>query len=87
MFAMTVEDVFFIKQRGVVATGRVASGSLRVGDEVRVNGGSALRVDGIEAFRKRLTEAVVGDNIGVLFTGIEKSQVNRGDVLSAPTVI
>ena len=87
MFRLTVEDVFAIKGRGVVATGRVEGGSLRVGDEVNVNGGNAIRVDGTEAFRKELTEATVGDTIGVLFSGPDRAQLNRGDVLSAPTVL
>lgn len=52
MFRMTVQDVFFIRNRGLVATGRVEHGELRVGDEVRINEGSAVRVDAIEAFRK-----------------------------------
>jgi elongation factor Tu len=86
MFRMVVEDVFVIRRRGVVATGRVESGQLRVGDEVRVNGGLALTVDGIEAFRKSLDEANPGDNIGVLFKGAERHQVNPGDVLAAPSV-
>jgi translation elongation factor EF-Tu-like GTPase len=55
MFRTTIEDVFFILGRGAVATGRVESGQLRVDDEVRVNGGLAVTVDGIEAFRKKLT--------------------------------
>lgn len=53
MFRMTVQDVFFIRNRGLVATGRVEHGELRVGDEVRINEGSAVRVDAIEAFRKK----------------------------------
>jgi translation elongation factor EF-Tu-like GTPase len=87
MFRMTIEDVFFIRGRGTVATGRVESGQLRVGDEVRVNGGLALTVDGIEAFRKRLTEANPGDTIGVLFSAVVRSQLNRGDVLTAPFLV
>jgi translation elongation factor EF-Tu-like GTPase len=82
-FRMTVEDVFVIKNRGVVATGRVESGVLRVGDTVQINGGPGAQVDAIEAFRKKLDEAIVGDNIGVLFKGIDKSQIDRGAVLSA----
>jgi len=82
-FRMTVEDVFVIKNRGVVATGPVDSGVLRVGDTVYINGGPGVRVDGIEKFRKTLDEATVGDNIGVLFKGIDKSQIDRGAVLTA----
>jgi translation elongation factor EF-Tu-like GTPase len=87
MFRMTIEDVFAIRGRGTVATGRVESGQLRVGDEVRVNGVLSVRVDGIEAFRKTLNEANVGDNIGVLFKSLERSQLDRGDVLTAPSVV
>ena len=87
MFRMTIEDVFAIRGRGTVATGRVESGQLRVGDEVRVNGVLSVRVDGIEAFRKTLDQANVGDNIGVLFKSLERSQLDRGDVLTAPSVV
>jgi translation elongation factor EF-Tu-like GTPase len=87
MFRMTIEDVFAIRGRGTVATGRVESGQLRVGDEVRVNETFAVTVDAIEAFRKQLTEANVGDTIGVLFKNLEKSQLNRGDVLSSGVTI
>jgi elongation factor Tu len=87
MFRMTVEDVFTITGRGTVATGRVESGQLRVGDEVRVNDTLTVRVDAIEAFRKKLTEANVGDNIGVLFKSLKRSELNRGDVLSSGVTI
>jgi translation elongation factor EF-Tu-like GTPase len=83
-FKMTVEDVFVIRNRGVVATGRVESGGLRVGDTVHINSGAAVRVDGIEMFRKSIDEARTGANIGVLFRDIEKSQLDRGAVLTAP---
>lgn len=83
MFRMTVEDVFVIRNRGVVATGRVQSGALQVGDTVQIDGTHEARVDGIEIFRKSIDEANVGDNIGVLFRGIEKSQLGRGSVLTA----
>jgi translation elongation factor EF-Tu-like GTPase len=84
MFRMTIEDVFVIKRRGTVATGRVEAGQLRVGDHVQLNDATILKVDGIEAFRKILDVANVGDNVGVLFRG--QVQLQRGDVLSAPTV-
>jgi elongation factor Tu len=87
MFRMTIEDVFAIRGRGTVATGRVESGRLRVGDEVRVNDTIAVTVDGIEAFRKELTEAGPGDNIGVLFRSLKRDQLNRGDVLTAPFLV
>lgn len=80
---MTVEDVFVIKNRGVVATGRVESGILRVGDEVSINGGPGVRVDAIEQFRKQRDEATAGENVGVLMRSIDKSGLNRGDVLTA----
>jgi elongation factor Tu len=82
-FRMTVDDVFVIKNRGVVATGRVESGALRVGDTVYINGGPGVAVDAIEMFRKQLDEAAAGDNIGVLFKKLEKSQIDRGAVLTA----
>ena len=80
---MTVEDVFVIRNRGVVATGRVESGTLRVGDTVQIDGTLGTRADGIEIFRKPIDAATAGDNIGVLFRGIEKSQLARGSVLTA----
>jgi elongation factor Tu len=70
-----------------VVTGRVESGSLRVGDEVRVNDTLVATVDGIEAFRKKLSEATAGDTIGVIFRTLERSQLNRGDVLTAPMLV
>jgi elongation factor Tu len=84
---MTIEDVFSIRGRGTVATGRVESGQLRAGDEVRVNDTRTVTVRGIEAFRKKLTEANVGDNNGVLFRTLERSELNRGDVLTAPNLV
>ena len=83
MFRMTVEDVFAIRNRGIVATGRVESGTLRVGDTVQIDGTLEARVDAIEVFRKSIDEANVGENIGVLFKGVEKSQLDRGSVLTA----
>ena len=80
---MTVEDVFVIKNRGVVATGRVESGVLRVGDTVNIDGGSGVRVDAIEIFRKSIDEANVGQHIGVLFKKIDRSEIDRGAVLTA----
>ena len=64
MFAMTVEDVFVVKGRGVVATGRIQNGSVQVGDEVTVNGGVTLRVEAIEAFRKKITVATAAASPG-----------------------
>ena len=83
MFKMTVEDVFVIRNRGAVATGRVESGTLRVGDTVQINGGQSVTVDAIEKFRKKLNEATQGENVGVLFKSINKGQLARGDVLTS----
>ncbi len=87
MFRMTVEDVFAIRNRGVVATGRVENGTLRVGDTVHINGGPGLTVSAIEKFRKQLDEATIGENVGVLIRGIERAQLNRGDVLTSSSLI
>jgi translation elongation factor EF-Tu-like GTPase len=83
MFKLTVEDVFAIRNRGVVATGRVQSGTLRVGDTVHINNGPGVAVSAIEKFRKQLDEATTGENVGVLIKGIEREQLNRGDVLTS----
>ncbi|BDN82721.1 MULTISPECIES: EF-Tu/IF-2/RF-3 family GTPase [Mycobacterium] len=83
MFRMTVQDVFFIRGRGIVATGRVEHGELRVGDEVRINDGSGVRVDAIEAFRNKLDTAKAGDNVGLLFKKLTKSDLAAGDVITA----
>ena len=87
VFRMTVQDVFAIRNRGVVATGRVEHGYLRVGDEVHINGGPGVRVDGIEAFRKVLDEATAGDTIGVLFSGLDTGQLSAGDVITKTIVV
>jgi elongation factor Tu len=79
---MTVEDVFAIRGRGLVATGTVQAGAVRVGDEVRIDGGGAVRVDGIETFRKKVDEATAGDNVGLLFAGLDKGDVQRGSVIA-----
>ena len=83
MFRLTVQDVFVIRNRGLVATGRVESGQLRVGDQVQINGGQQVRVDGIEQFRKSVDEVGPGDNVGLLFRGVANSELKRGDVLTA----
>lgn len=83
MFKMTVEDVFVIRNRGAVATGRVESGTLRVGDTVQINGGQSVTVDAIEKFRKKLNEATQGELVGVLFKSIDEGQLARGDVLTS----
>ena len=87
-FLMPVEDVFTITGRGTVATGRVERGQLKTGDEVEILGLSTERpktvVTGIEMFRKILDYAEAGDNIGALLRGIQKNEVERGQVLAKP---
>ncbi|MGG7178968.1 elongation factor Tu [Clostridium paraputrificum] len=87
-FLMPVEDVFTITGRGTVATGRVERGVLHVGDEVEVVGLSEEKkkvvVTGIEMFRKLLDEAQAGDNIGALLRGVQRTDIERGQVLSKP---
>ncbi|MDM1015467.1 elongation factor Tu [Clostridium perfringens] len=85
-FLMPVEDVFTITGRGTVATGRVERGVLHVGDEVEIIGLTEERrktvVTGIEMFRKLLDEAQAGDNIGALLRGIQRTDIERGQVLA-----
>jgi len=86
-FLMPVEDVFSIKGRGTVGTGRVERGTVKVGDEVEIVGIQETRktvVTGVEMFQKTLDVGQAGDNIGVLLRGIEKDQLERGMVLAAP---
>ena len=90
-FLMSIEDVFSIKGRGTVATGRVERGTAKVGDEVEIIG---LRKDkvkttitGIEMFQKTLDSAIAGDNVGVLLRGIERDGIERGQVLAKPNSI
>jgi len=83
VFRLTVDDVFAIRGRGLVTTGRVESGRVRVGDEVQINGEHRVRVDGIERFRKTLDEAAQGENVGLLFRDLGKADVRPGDVLTA----
>ncbi len=87
-FLMPIEDVFGIKGRGTVVTGRVERGVLRPGEEVEIIGFSPDPVrtvaTSIEMFRKVLDEALPGDNVGVLLRGIERDEVERGMVLAAP---
>ena len=90
-FLMPVEDVFSITGRGTVATGRVERGTLHVQDEVELVGLSEEKrkivVTGVEMFRKLLDEAQAGDNIGALLRGIDKKEIERGQVLAAPGTI
>jgi len=86
-FLMAVEDVFSIKGRGTVATGRIERGVVRVGDEVEIVGFAETRkttVTGVEMFRKLLDEGVAGDNVGCLLRGIDHDEIERGQVLAAP---
>jgi elongation factor Tu len=86
-FLMPVEDVFSIKGRGTVVTGRVERGRVRVNDTIEIVGikdTQSTVVTGVEMFRKLLDEGLAGDNVGVLLRGIEKDQVERGQVLAAP---
>ncbi len=89
-FLMSVEDVFSITGRGTVATGRVERGKVKVGDNVEIVGIQETKksvVTGIEMFRKVMDESQAGDNVGILLRGIEKDQVERGQVICAPGTI
>jgi elongation factor Tu len=86
-FLMPIEDVFSIKGRGTVATGRVERGVVRVGDELEIVGLRETRrttVTGVEMFRKTLDEGQAGDNIGCLLRGIDRDEIERGMVLAKP---
>ncbi|MBM4363007.1 MAG: elongation factor Tu [Deltaproteobacteria bacterium] len=86
-FLMAVEDVFSIKGRGTVATGRVERGRVKVNEEVEIVGferDMKTTVTGVEMFRKQLDEGQAGDNVGCLLRGVEKEQIERGQVLAAP---
>ena len=90
-FIMPVEDVFSITGRGTVATGRVERGELKVGDTVEIVGLTDEKrqvvVTGLEMFRKTLDEAETGDNIGALLRGVQRNEIERGQVLAAPGTI
>jgi len=86
-FLMAVEDVFSIKGRGTVATGRVERGKVKVNEEVEIIGFERDKktvVTGVEMFRKQLDEGQAGDNVGCLLRGVEKEEIERGQVLAAP---
>ena len=86
-FLMPVEDVFSITGRGTVATGRVERGVVKVGDEVEIVGLGETKkttVTGVEMFRKSLDQGQAGDNIGALLRGIDKTEIQRGQVLAKP---
>jgi elongation factor Tu len=89
-FLMPIEDVFSIKGRGTVATGRVETGIVKVNDEVEIVGIRATQksvVTGIEAFKKSLDQGQAGDNAGILLRGIERDDIERGQVLAKPGTI
>ena len=86
-FLMAVEDVFSIKGRGTVATGRIERGIVKVNDEIEIIGFDKLTkstVTGVEMFRKQMEEGQAGDNVGCLLRGIEKEGIERGQVLAKP---
>ena len=87
-FLMPVEDVFTITGRGTVATGRVERGVIKVGDTVEIVGmtdeSKSTVVTGVEMFRKLLDQAVAGDNIGALLRGVDRKEIERGQVLAKP---
>jgi len=86
-FLLAVEDVFTITGRGTVATGRIERGQIKVGDEVEIVGLQETRktvVTGVEMYQKTLDSGIAGDNVGVLLRGIDKKQIERGQVIAKP---
>jgi elongation factor Tu len=89
-FLMAIEDIFSIKGRGTVATGRIERGVVKVNEEVEIVGFTETKktvVTGVEMFRKLLDQGQAGDNVGCLLRGIEKDQIERGQVLAKPGTI
>jgi elongation factor Tu len=90
-FLMSVEDVFSIKGRGTVATGRIERGMVKVGDEIEIVGlrpdSTKTTVTGVEMFQKTLDSGMAGDNVGCLLRGVEKADIERGQVLCKPGTI
>lgn len=89
-FLMCVEDVFSITGRGTVATGRIERGAVKVGEEIEIVGLTDTKktiCTGVEMFRKTLDRGEAGDNVGILMRGIEKTQIERGQVLAKPGTI
>lgn len=86
-FLMAVEDVFSIKGRGTVATGRIERGKVKVNEEIAIVGlkpTKKVTVTGVEMFKKQLDEGLAGDNIGALLRGVEREDIERGQVLAKP---
>jgi len=86
-FLLPIEDVFTISGRGTVVTGRIEQGSVKIGDKVEIVGLADTRettVTGVEMFRKELDDAQAGDNVGLLIRGIEREEVQRGQILCKP---
>jgi elongation factor Tu len=89
-FLMAIEDIFSIKGRGTVATGRIERGVIKVNEEVEIVGFTDTKktvVTGVEMFRKLLDQGQAGDNVGCLLRGIEKEQIERGQVMAKPGTI
>jgi elongation factor Tu len=89
-FLMPIEDIFSIQGRGTVVTGRVEQGIAKVGEEMEIVGFKDTRktvVTGVEMFKKLLDEARAGDNVGLLLRGVEKTEVERGQVIAKPNSI
>ena len=90
-FLMSIEDVFSISGRGTVATGRIERGIIKVGEEVDIVGMAEQKLKstctGVEMFRKLLDQGQAGDNVGLLLRGVEKEQIQRGMVISAPNSV
>src|ERR1700679_2672102 len=87
---MPIEDVFSIKGRGTVATGRIEQGIVKVNEEVEIVGLKDTRktvVTGVEMFKKNLDQGQAGDNVGILLRGIEREDIERGQVLAKPGTI
>jgi len=85
---LPVEDVFSITGRGTVASGRIDRGTVRVNDEIEIVGikeeTSKAVVTGVEMFRKQLDEGLAGDNVGVLLRGVQRDEIERGQVIAKP---
>jgi elongation factor Tu len=90
-FLMTVEDVFSISGRGTVVTGKIERGKIKVGDSIELIGFSSetikAKVSGIESSMKMLSEAKKDDNVGLLISGVDRKQINRGMVICKPGTI